>query len=84
MRDIEQKRQELEETLEVLWDEITEETLQFAATLSRLRRAGKDSAEYDRLWGELSAILFELKMKASDANKLMEKIETLEGLEVKA
>lgn len=84
MRDIEQRRHELEEALEVLWDEITEATLQFVATLSRLRRAEKDSAEYDRLWGELSAILFQLKMKASDADKLMEKVEALEGLAVKA
>lgn len=84
MRDIEQRRRELEETLEVLWDEITEATLQFVATLSRMRRVKKDSAEYDKLWGKLSAILFELKMKASDADKLMERLETLEELEVKA
>lgn len=83
MKNLGQKQRELEETLEVVWDEIAEETLKFAATLSRLRRAEKDSAEYDKLWGELSAILFQLKLKAVDADKLMEKVEALEELEVK-
>lgn len=84
MKSLDQKRAELKEALEVVWDEITEEALAFVAALSRLRRAEQDSAEYDKYWGELSAILFQLKLKAVDADKLMEKVEALEELAVKA
>jgi hypothetical protein len=67
-----------------LWDEITEEALAFVAALAHLRRAEKDSAEYDKHWGQLAASLFELKLKSVNADKLMEKVETLEADEVRA
>ncbi len=72
------KRQELEEMLNVLWDEIIEETQEFLAALTRLRKAEPHSEAYDEQWGRIAAALFSLKLKADDAYKLMEKIEELE------
>ncbi len=72
------KRDELEEALNVLWDEIIEETHEFLAALARLRNAEQDSEEYDEQWGRIAAALFTLKLKAEDAYKLMEKVEELQ------
>ena len=83
MKNAEHKRFELEAALEATWDEITEQALAFVATLSRLRRAEKNSADYDQQWGELAATLLQLKLKAADADKLMEKVEALESQAVK-
>lgn len=78
-----QRRRDLEEALEAMGDEITESTLAFTAALARLRHADKDSVEYDKHWRELAVILFQSKLKAKDADKLMEKAEALERLQVK-
>jgi len=72
------KRQELEEMLSVLWDEIIEETQEFLAALTRLHKAERGSEAYDEQWGRIAAALFSLKLKAEDAYKLMEKLEKLE------
>lgn len=73
------KRQELEEALDVLWDEIIEETQEFLAALTRLHKAERDSDTYDEQWGRIAAALFALKLKAEAAYKLMEKVEKLEA-----
>jgi len=83
-KNLDQKEQELEETLRVMWDEAKEEALAFVATLSRLHRAEKNSDEYDAEWGELATILSILKLKITDASKLMEKLEALEARKVKS
>lgn len=83
-KNLDQKQQDLEETLGAMWDEVTEQALAFVATLSRLHRAEKNSDEYDEQWGELATILFVLKLKAVDACKLMEKLETIEDRKAKS
>lgn len=74
----EEKRRELDEALEALWDEIIEESHDLQVALARLRQAGKGSAEHDRYWGQTAAALFDLKLKAADSYKLMERLEALE------
>ena len=76
-------RHELEETLNVLWDEIIEETHEFLTALARLRGSERDSEAYDEQWGQMAAALFALKLKAEDAYKLMEKVEKLQAQETK-
>ncbi|MBI1741871.1 hypothetical protein HYR54_02265 [Candidatus Acetothermia bacterium] len=83
MRNIERKKQEVEETVNVLWDEITEDALKFVTNLASLRRVPKDSDEYDDHWGEIAATLFELRLKSTEAYKRMEKLEALEYEESK-
>lgn len=75
------KKQAWEETLNVLWDEVIEETQEFLAALTRLRKAERDSEAYDEQWGRIAAALFALKLKAADAYQLMEKVEELQAQE---
>ena len=73
------KRQELEEALHVLWDEIIGETQEFLAALTRLHKAERDSEAYDEQWGRIAAALYTLKLKAEEAYRLMERVEKLEA-----
>lgn len=74
-----EREQELREALDALWDEILEEALEFSGALARLRKREPDSEPYDEQWGRLASALFNLKLKAEDAYRLMERIEALEA-----
>lgn len=77
------KYHELETTLDMLWDEISEETQDFLSNLTRLRESQRDSAAYDEQWGRIASALLVLKLKTDDAYKVMEKMETFEAQEMR-